>query len=76
MKLKTFVGRTDLSMSQVIDTGILHVIDEVDKNRPTKIWESLKKMKGAGKATTPKLAQKTVDEILYGDEGAWRGSEQ
>ena len=74
-RLKTFTTRNNYNMSQVIETGINQVIDEVEKDRPQKMWAHLKKMKGAGKASNPELAQQSVDEILYGDNGAWRGSE-
>jgi len=73
-KLKSFVTRTESTMSQVISLGILRVIDEAEQGRSKKIWSKLKKMKGVGKVSQPSLAKKSVNEVLYGDDGAWRGS--
>lgn len=75
-RLKNFTVRTNYNMSRVIEIGINRVIDEAEKDRPKKMWMELKKMKGAGKAINSELAQKSVDEILYGNNGAWRGSER
>ncbi len=62
-------------MSQVIDEGINQVIDHAEADRPKRIWTKIKKMKGVGYAD-PALKNKSVNDILYGDDGAWRGSER
>lgn len=65
-RLRSFAKRHNFTMSEVIERGIIHVIDETDKERTQKIWGKLSELQGAGKARTPELAKKSVDEVLYG----------
>ena len=39
------------------------------------MYAELKKLKGAGKANVTDLSL-TMNEVLYGEQGAWRGSDR
>lgn len=37
------------------------------------MYDGLEQIYGVGETTDPQLANQTVDEVLYGEKGVWRG---
>ena len=48
---------------------------DADPNQISRIYEGLRELEGIGdKSVTD--ASDTIDEVLYGENGAWKGSDQ
>ena len=73
-RLKLFAQRHNKTVSQVIENAVIETIDTQAQPSKGDRYGELFKLKGVGKSD-PKLKNKSIDEILYGDNGAWRGSE-
>ena len=73
-RLRVFAQRHNQTISQVIENVVVEVIDAPTQTQKGERYSALFKLKGVGKSD-PKLKNMSVDEILYGDNGAWRGSE-
>lgn len=74
-RLRLFANHHNRTVSEVVEQGIIQVLSEAEKTETDTLYQELFKLKGIAKTADPKYKDKTVDEILYGDDGAWRGSE-
>lgn len=59
-------------MSEVIEAGVRYVIQQAEQAKIEKMYDGLFTLKGTGKAGI-KDTSTTIDEELYGEDGAWKG---
>jgi hypothetical protein len=71
-RLKLFSREHGKTMSEVIETGVREVIQRQESNRLDQMYRTLRQMDGQGEPGITD-ASTTIDEILYGDTGAWKG---
>jgi hypothetical protein len=71
-RLKRFSREQGKPMSEVVEEGISQVIEQHEQERIQKMYEGLSTLVGMSKAPIPDASQR-IDEILYGEQGAWRG---
>lgn len=74
-RLKLFARETKKPMSEVVEAGISYVLDQHEKQRLKKMYQGFRELQGMIKAdpTTPSTAI-DIDELLYGENGVWKGS--
>jgi hypothetical protein len=75
-RLRLFAHHHNRTVSEVVEQGIERVLAETDRGEIDKLYQEVFKLEGIATTDDPKYKNKTVDEILYGEDGAWRGSEQ
>ncbi len=73
-RLKLFARHHKKTVSQVVEEAVEQVMAKPATTKPDRYAELLK-LKGIGKSD-PNLKNLSVDEILYGEHGTWRGSER
>jgi Arc/MetJ-type ribon-helix-helix transcriptional regulator len=62
------------SVSSVIREALEQVLEAEEEERQKKMYAALERLRGIGKAGVTD-ASTTIDELLYGENGAWRGSD-
>ena len=75
-RLRLFADRHNRTVSDVVEQGVTQVIHQVREADTEDMYQELFKLKGIVKESDPKYKDKSVNEILYGENGAWRGSER
>jgi predicted transcriptional regulator len=72
-RLKIFTRETDRPMSAVVEEGITAVLERHEQERLDKMYQGLFEL--SGMIQDPDLIDVSgnIDEILYGENGAWRG---
>ena len=65
-RLKEFVRRYDRTQSEVIEQGILQVIEASDQHRLQRLYDHLETLQGFA-ISDPELAHQSVNDILYSD---------
>ncbi len=66
----------DKSMSKFVADELNRILEEKSKAQLKKQYEALDKLRGSasGGSDDPMLSQ-SIDKILYGENGAWRGEQ-
>jgi predicted transcriptional regulator len=71
-RLKIFTRETNRPMSTVVEEGISTVLKRYEEKRLTKMYQGLSELVGVSNVPITD-ASSNIDEILYGENGAWRG---
>ena len=74
-RLKLFSRHQGKSMSEVVEEGVRHVLDEHEDDRLERTYQGLLALKGMIKEPITD-ASTTIDETLYGENGAWKGQRE
>jgi len=71
-KVRTIAQERQWSMSRVIENDLIAFLKEQEQQKLDRMYVALRKFQGGG---SPGItdASTTIDETLYGDEGAWKG---
>ena len=70
----TLAAETEgISLSKMMRKLLSRALEKQEKKRIKHMYTVLKKMNGAGGSEITD-ASTTIDEVLYGKKGAWRGS--
>jgi hypothetical protein len=72
-RLRLFAKEQNRPISAVVEEGIQKIIGEHEARRLDRMYEGLKKLEGAGDPSITD-ASTTIDEVLYGEHGAWKGT--
>lgn len=72
-RLRLFAKEHNRSISAVVEEAIQKVISEHEVRRLDRMYEGLKKLDGMGDPSITD-ASTTIDEVLYGEDGAWKGT--
>lgn len=75
-RLRLFTQRHNRTMTDVIEQGVTRLMDETEQESLEAMYHHLFQLKGAIKDPQLTDASETIDEVLYGEHGAWRGSEK
>lgn len=67
-----FTRQHNMTMTEVIESGIRQIIEQQEQTRIDRMYKGLFALKGIGKQGITD-ASTTIDEDLYGDDGAWKG---
>jgi predicted DNA-binding protein len=71
-RLRDFAAQKGKTMSQIVEDGVKRVIQKDQEIHLRQVYETLKELDGAGgKGITD--ASTTINDVLYGDNGAWKG---
>jgi predicted transcriptional regulator len=76
-RLRLFARSQKRTLSDVIEEGVNEVLSKNQGNQLDTMYtglEMLRKEAGKRRRSDSRHAGKSVDEILYGEDGAWRGS--
>ena len=74
-RLRWFVSNNKgTTMSEVVEKGVQYILDKTEKKQIDTVYDGLLSLSGIAKDTNPKLGNKGIDEILYGENGVWDGS--
>ena len=73
-RLKLFSQEQGKPMSEIVEIGVRQVIDADDENRLNYLYKGLFALAGTGKKGITD-ASSTINEMLYGEDGAWKGSD-
>lgn len=71
-RLRDFAHRRGETISKIVEDGVKHMIEKDQALQVRQLHQTLKEMDGAGGAGIAD-ASTTIDELLYGDQGAWKG---
>lgn len=71
-RLKTVAQERRSSMSRVIEDEMSAVLREREGRKLSKMYAAIKKWQGTGSRGITDVSQ-TIDETLYGANGAWKG---
>jgi predicted transcriptional regulator len=71
-RLKMFAREHNTTMTDVIEAGIRHIIEQQEQARLDRMYQGLFALKGMIKEPITN-ASATIDEELYGEHGAWKG---
>ena len=77
VRLRWFARYHKRTLSNVIEEGVTEVLSKNEEERRAAMYNGLERLRKQIAKTCqpdPKYAGKSVDEILYGEDGAWRGS--
>ena len=72
-KLKSIAQKKQVPISKYMTELIFNGLDQEGNEQPEKMYESLDRLKGIVSSGDPNFSS-NVDEILYGENGAWRGT--
>jgi predicted DNA-binding protein len=72
-RLRLFAKEEKRPISDVVEEGIQKVISEQEAKRLDRMYAALDKLEGIGDLDITD-ASTTIDEVLYGENGAWKGS--
>jgi hypothetical protein len=72
---KDFAAKKKKSLSEIIEEGVLELMKEEEQQRIKRMHEALSKLEGIGGSDITD-ASTTIDEVLYGEDGVWRGSSE
>lgn len=72
-RLRIVSQRKEKSVSDLVREAVDKAITEAEEAQLDSIYEAMAKMKGICKDPITD-ASTTIDEVLYGEKGAWRGS--
>tara|TARA_Y100001954_G_C15267075_1_gene340224 strand:- start:31 stop:306 length:276 start_codon:yes stop_codon:yes gene_type:complete len=72
-QFKQFAKDKKKSLSNLVEQGMKKVMEDADGNDLDKQYDVLMEMAGKGKASSPELANMSVDELLYGEYDGWLG---
>lgn len=65
----------NVTMSEIIEKGVQNVLDKSEEKNAERVASGLLKLAGFAKSNETNVSE-NIDEILYGENGAWRGSER
>ena len=71
-RLKQFARDQDTPMSHVVEKGISQLIEQHEQARLDKMYQGLFELSGMIKDPLVD-ASSTIDEVLYSENGTWRG---
>lgn len=71
-RLKLFAQDRGKPMTEVVEQAIREVIEAEEEPRVRQMYDGLFKLAGTGKAGIQD-ASRTIDDDLYGEDGAWKG---
>ena len=74
-RLKLFSQEQRKPMSEIVDAGVSQVIEADDQLRLERLYKGLFTLAGTGKRGITD-ASSTIDEFLFGDNGAWKGRDE
>ncbi|MCL4878511.1 MAG: hypothetical protein KJ064_17760 [Anaerolineae bacterium] len=75
-RLRLFTQRHNRTMTDVIEQGVTQLMDATEQDSLEEMYRQLFTLKGVIKDPILTNASETIDEVLYGDDGVWRGSEK
>ena len=73
-RLKLFAHDQGKPMTEVVERAIRTVIETEDQPRIQRMYDGLFRLAGTGKAGV-RDASSTIDDDLYGEDGAWKGAD-
>ncbi len=71
-RLKLFSQERGKPVSEIVALGVRQVIEADDQLRLERMYKGLFALAGTGKQGITD-ASRTIDETLYGENGAWKG---
>ena len=74
-RLKIFTRETNRPMSAVAEEGISTVLEHYECQRRTKMYQGLTELVGMSNVPIPD-ASSSIDEVLYGEKGIWKGDHE
>lgn len=73
-RLRLYARRHNRTLSELIEEGVTQVLTKNQPKELAAMYKGLKTLKGAaGDNVNPRYRGQSIDEILYGEDGAWRG---
>mgnify|MGYP002862754665 CR=1 FL=1 len=71
-RLRTYAQQSRRSMSRIVEDEVDTAFKERERQRLDKMYQAIEKYMGSG---SPEItdASQTIDETLYGENGAWKG---
>jgi len=75
-RLRLFANQHNRTVSEVVEQGVSLVMRQTKAANTEDMYKELFKLKGVVGKSDPKYKDKSVDEILYGEDGVWRGSDR
>lgn len=71
-RLRDFAARRGETMSKIVEAGVKQMIEKDQAIQVRQLYKTLKELDGAGGAGIAD-ASTTIDEVLYGEQGVWKG---
>lgn len=71
-RLRFFAQERGRTMSEIMEEGVNHVLEQYESQRLDRLYEGLKQLDGIGDPSITD-ASTTIDEVLYGEQRAWKG---
>lgn len=65
-----------VSVSHLIRDLIIKALDKREEARLDQLYDAFEEMEGMAEQPNVTDASITIDDVLYGGKGAWRGSER
>ena len=72
-QVRVFAKQHGRSISSVIEEGVKVVMSKKSDVQLKKMYEGLGQIEGIGGDLDSKHKNKSVDEVLYGEDGVWKG---
>ncbi len=72
-RLKQFARDQDTPISHVVEKSVSQLIEQHEQARLDKMYQGLFELSGMVKDPELVDVSGNIDEILYGENGAWRG---
>lgn len=74
-RLKAFSEERGKTLSEIIELSVSRLIEQQEKDRLKQMYKGLFELAGMCKEPITD-ASSSIDEILYGENGAWKGSNE
>ncbi len=71
-RLKSVAQERRSSMSRLIEDELSEILRERENRKLSKMYAAIKKWQGSGSPGITDASQ-TIDQTLYGENGAWKG---
>lgn len=74
-RFKEFAAREGKTLSEIVEDSVKRVIQKDQQLRLRQIYDTLKELDGAGGGVIT-YASTTINDVSYGEQGAWKGHDE
>lgn len=74
-RLKIYSAQRGRPVSEIIEKAVRQVIEQDEHERLNRMYDGLFELAGRGKSNITD-ASSSIDETLYGEQGAWKGDNE